>query len=364
MANAGPNTNGSQFFLTFRDTPHLDGKHVVFGQLLEEGGGMNVLRMIESVATDGQDKPRMPVVVVECGQVGERVREEEEGEEEAEEEVEVDAPGKGKGKKKGQQEEKDDDEDDFGKEEGKRQRGRVTTQVEEEEGEEEEEEQEEDTSRMTDAQRRLFQLKLRLNQGRKLNRLAVKEEHARKSTPNYEAKLRAEERKDSNERWRKELLSRGVKPEEAYLFETAEAAGKKMAAAARKEKGKAAFGWDVFNQDALYKAYKKRLAKLPSEGGEGKEGGGGGGKVRGEEPDPLAYGTAGRGNEEGLERLAEELGEREKARKNFSRRRAEYEGADVTSINERNKMFNKKLKRAYDKYTVETRQNLERGTAL
>lgn len=356
MANAGPNTNGSQFFLTFRDTPHLDGKHVVFGQLVEEGGGMDVLRMIEAVATDGRDKPRMPVVVVECGQVGERVRDEEE-EEEAEE-VKVGVPGKEKGKKKGQQEENEGDEDDFAEEEGKGQRGRATVQVEEEAVEEEEEveEQEEDISGMTDAQRRLFQLKLRLNQGRKLNRLAVKEEHARKSTPNYEAKLRAEERKDSNERWRRELLSRGVKPEEAYLFETAEAAGKKMAAAARKEKGKAAFGWDVFNQDALYKAYKKRLAKLPSEGGEGKK--------RGEEPDPLAYGTAGKGDEEGLERLADELGEREKARKNFSRRRAEYEGADVTSINERNKMFNKKLKRAYDKYTVETRQNLERGTAL
>jgi len=360
MANAGPNTNGSQFFLTFRDTPHLDGKHVVFGQLLEEGGGMDVLRMIEAVATDGRDKPRMPVVVLDCGQVGERVREEEEEEDEEDEVEEEVVVGKGRGKKKGQQqeEEEEEEEEDF-EEQEEEGRGRATAQEEEEE---EGGEEEVDTSGMTDAQRRLFQLKLKLNQGRKLNRLAVKEEHARKSTPNYEAKLRAEERKDSNERWRKELLSRGVKPEEAYLFETAEAAGKKMAAAARKEKGQAAFGWDVFNQDALYKAYKKRLAKLPSEGGGEKEGGGG--KERGEEPDPLAYGTAGRGDEEGLERLAEELGEREKARKNFSRRRADYEGEDVTSINERNKMFNKKLKRAYDKYTVETRQNLERGTAL
>jgi hypothetical protein len=52
------------------------------------------------------------------------------------------------------------------------------------------------------------------------------------------------------------------------------------------------------------------------------------------------------------------------ARKNFSRRRANFDGEDVTSINERNKQFNKKLKRAFDKYTVEIRQNLERGTAL
>lgn len=54
----------------------------------------------------------------------------------------------------------------------------------------------------------------------------------------------------------------------------------------------------------------------------------------------------------------------EKRKQAFSRRRSEHGAADIDYINDRNKHFNKKIKRAYDKYTVEIRQNLERGTAL
>ncbi|KAM1057852.1 hypothetical protein COP1_031164 [Malus domestica] len=67
MANAGPNTNGSQFFIIFRRQPHLDGKHVVFGKVVK---GMDVVEKIEKVGTaDG--KPLETVKIVDCGEFSE-----------------------------------------------------------------------------------------------------------------------------------------------------------------------------------------------------------------------------------------------------------------------------------------------------
>lgn len=65
MANAGPNTNGSQFFLCTAATPHLDGKHVVFGQVVT---GYDVVKKIEAVGSqNGQTSAK--VVISDCGKV-------------------------------------------------------------------------------------------------------------------------------------------------------------------------------------------------------------------------------------------------------------------------------------------------------
>ena len=65
MANAGPGTNGSQFFICTAETPWLDGKHVVFGRLVD---GQNVIDAMEAVGSQNGSTSR-PVEIADCGEV-------------------------------------------------------------------------------------------------------------------------------------------------------------------------------------------------------------------------------------------------------------------------------------------------------
>lgn len=65
MANSGPNSNGSQFFITLGDAQHLDGKHVVFGRVVE---GIDIIDKLGKIRTDDNDRPIANVMVINCGE--------------------------------------------------------------------------------------------------------------------------------------------------------------------------------------------------------------------------------------------------------------------------------------------------------
>lgn len=66
MANSGPNSNGCQFFICCKEVPHLDGKHVVFGEVVE---GFDIVDQIEKTKVGVLDKPNPDITITNCGEM-------------------------------------------------------------------------------------------------------------------------------------------------------------------------------------------------------------------------------------------------------------------------------------------------------
>jgi len=177
-----------------------------------------------------------------------------------------------------------------------------------------------------------------------------------------EAGLKAERQQKAYDKKQQQEEASGGAPTEVQqqLETTAEQAGEKLHKAEKKSKRRAEYGWDVFNNEAQYRNYKKQTRRAESDGraAVGEE------LVDEGDPDPLAYGQAPPVPKERVQALVEDMHEAALRRANWSRRRTFHEEKDVTYINKRNEVYNKKIERAFDPYTAEIRANLERGTAL
>ncbi|CAI9764326.1 unnamed protein product [Fraxinus pennsylvanica] len=218
-----------------------------------------------------------------------------------------------------------------------------------------------DFKNLTGRQKRLFELRLKMNEARKANQTAMVAEKKRMEPPE-------ESRGISKQKWleeRKKKIGRlldanGLDMSKAYMLDTQDMAESKYK---KWEKEPAPAGWDVFNQRTLYNAYKKRTKNIEVDLEEYS-------KMKESDPEfyreasSLQYGKSPKISEEKIDKMVKELKDKEEKARSFSRRRKYREEKDIDSINDRNEHFNKKIERAFGKYTLEIKNNLERGTAL
>jgi len=194
-------------------------------------------------------------------------------------------------------------------------------------------------------EKRLFELKLKMNKAKQLNNQAVLAEKKREKDPKWYLKQKDEDSKEA------------VDPSDLVLHETAETAALKQ----KKRKTQDTFAWDVFNEETLYKAHDKRITEMgfyPDAYQRQKE------AVGAETFYSASSLVTHKPTDDAKERLAESLKQDEEKRKKFSRRRVYDEDEQVEWINERNRHFTKKIERAFGEHTKEIKANLERGTAL
>eukprot|EP00002_Diphylleia_rotans_P021261 TRINITY_DN413_c0_g2_i1.p1 TRINITY_DN413_c0_g2~~TRINITY_DN413_c0_g2_i1.p1 ORF type:complete len:335 (-),score=109.14 TRINITY_DN413_c0_g2_i1:138-1142(-) len=226
---------------------------------------------------------------------------------------------------------------------------------------------------LTPAQKKLQELRAKLLQARDENKKDVIAETKRMSdTPSARKERMRQQMKERQEAQQEDREKRGDIPLEVAraLNETVEEKQLKDRKYKKKKKDPA-HSYAMYNGEADYTRYKKRAKRIPytKEDYENMkkayEEKGAMSAFYGSLQDNLDVGHfAVEADNDEKDLMVEELRMQEASRAAFSRRRPVSDREMVTYINERNRVFNKKAARAYDQYTAEVRQNLERGTAL
>ncbi|KAK1441867.1 cyclophilin-like domain containing protein [Babesia gibsoni] len=404
MKRMGPDGYGSQFMITLGRSPQLDNQHIVFGRVIQ---GMEFIRAVEHVPVDSKNTPKVEIGILGCGlltykskkqdhmsqqrnivsSLMESLEKKEEEEESDEETVEIRCLYTGKIIKKrapkadsaasiGKQYLADalsgkslhmiptyDEHSDYqyyeDEEEASTAEQAPTRAVSgpspssdssEYEPSEDEESSENDDDPIA---AKLRMLSNKLGECSSLNQEEVVVERQLGGDP-----------KKLNEYYKSALGLREDNSEVNYnrnpsLNKAAIAVEKQHEQSLKREKGKS-FGWNVFNQDALYRAHNKRLRETTLNKTEY--------ELQKAQLGDAFYQpniTQFEPTEAAKLSVARNLEKQYKQREKFSRRRAvDDEATDVSYINQRNRVFNQKLDRAFKSHAAEIKQNLERGTAL